>query len=101
MEALEKLILIAVGLLILASFLYWAMPYLFKLNEYKDNIAQNDNETSRSGKIQLEKELFSNSIDLINKNTEQIEFSCVIFPILLSKYYDLKILIYSASDFCL
>ncbi len=101
MEALEKLILIAVGLLILASFLYWAMPYLFKLNEYKDNIAQNDNETSRSGKIQLEKELFSNSIDLINKNTEQIEFNFVMFSILFSKHYDVKALFYCTLEFCL
>ncbi len=44
MEALEKLVLIAVGLLILASFLYWAVPYLFKLNDYKDKINQIDEE---------------------------------------------------------
>lgn len=37
MESLEKLLLIAVGLLILASFLFWVSPYFIKIDEYKED----------------------------------------------------------------
>lgn len=37
METLEKVLLIAVGVIILSSFLCWLMPNFMKINEYKED----------------------------------------------------------------
>ena len=37
MESLEKVLLIAAGVIILSSFLYWVLPNLAIINEYKED----------------------------------------------------------------
>ena len=37
METLEKVLLMAVGVIILSSFLFWLIPNFMKINEYKED----------------------------------------------------------------
>ncbi|MFX1275900.1 MAG: hypothetical protein ACFFBP_06755 [Promethearchaeota archaeon] len=38
METLEKILLILVGLIILSSFLFWAIPIFTEINDYRDYV---------------------------------------------------------------
>lgn len=49
MEALEKLLLIAVGLIILMSFLLWVMPYFGKINDYREELKKYDEKGNDNG----------------------------------------------------
>lgn len=72
MEAIEKLLLIAVGLIILASFLYWAIPYFGKIDNSKKELKEYDENDGNDKVIKdkaVEKDLFSIiSKDLLNQS---------------------------------